>query len=96
MDGDDDHVSEEVKELIWMNGSIPVGQRDDFVFSAQAPADESTLVWKAYQTYADGTVVAWDVASDADQPKKADGSCAFGSCDWHAIYAQSINICRSR
>jgi uncharacterized protein YcnI len=49
-----------VTEIIWSGGSIPVGQRDEFVFSAQLPAQESTLAWKAYQTYEDGTVVSWD------------------------------------
>lgn len=49
-----------VKEIIWSGGEVPVGQRDDFGFSLQAPAKATTLQWKAYQTYADGTEVAWD------------------------------------
>ncbi len=49
-----------VTEIIWSGGSIPAEQRDEFIFSAQAPADETKLVWKAYQTYEDGTVVSWD------------------------------------
>lgn len=49
-----------VTEITWSGGSIPVGQRDDFVFSAQVPAKPATIQWKAYQTYADGTEVAWD------------------------------------
>jgi uncharacterized protein YcnI len=49
-----------VTEIEWTEGSIPAGQRDDFLFSAQAPAEETTLVWKAFQTYEDGEVVAWD------------------------------------
>lgn len=56
-----------VTEIIWSGGSIPPGQRDDFLFSAQAPAKESTVVWKAYQTYEDGSVVAWD-----QNPQKED------------------------
>lgn len=55
-EGDSEHVS----EVIWSGGSIPVGQRDQFVFSAQTPATESVLVWKAYQTYGDGDTVAWE------------------------------------
>lgn len=51
---------ETVKEIAWTGGTVPVGQRDDFTFSAKAPAAEGELAWKAYQTYADGTVVAWD------------------------------------
>lgn len=49
-----------VTEIIWTGGAIPPEQRDEFVFSAQAPAQETNLNWKAYQTYQDGKVVAWD------------------------------------
>lgn len=52
--------SAKITEIAWTGGSIPVGQRDEFVFSAQVPAEESTLIWKAYQTYQDGSVVSWD------------------------------------
>jgi uncharacterized protein YcnI len=55
-----DGENAKVTEISWTGGSIPEGQRDDFVFSAQAPKDETTLIWKAYQTYQDGTVVSWD------------------------------------
>jgi len=54
-----------VKEITWSGGSIPAGQRVDFALSAQAPAKATTLQWKAYQTYEDGTEVAWDQAPDA-------------------------------
>lgn len=47
-------------EIIWTGGNIPVGQRDEFMFGTQAPAEPTTLVWKAYQVYTDG-VVAWDL-----------------------------------
>lgn len=49
-----------VSELRWTGGPIPPGQRDEFVFSAKVPAEETVLMWNAYQTYADGTVVSWD------------------------------------
>lgn len=49
-----------VTEIAWKGGTIPAGQRDDFIFSAQAPTEEGELQWKAYQTYQDGTVVSWD------------------------------------
>jgi len=51
----------DVTEIDWNDGSIPAGQREEFVFQAQVPALPTTLAWKAYQTYADGTVVSWDV-----------------------------------
>lgn len=49
-------------EIVWSGGAIPAGQRDDFQFSAKTPAKEGHLIWKAYQTYSDGTIVAWDNA----------------------------------
>jgi len=51
-----------VTEIEWTNGSIPTGERDDFLFQAQVPAKQITLEWKAYQIYADGSIVAWDHA----------------------------------
>lgn len=49
----------DVTSITW-TGNIPVGQRADLVFKAQTPASATELDWKAYQTYADGTVVNWD------------------------------------
>lgn len=49
-----------ITSISWAGGTIPVGLRDDFTFRAQAPAKATELDWKAYQTYADGTVVHWD------------------------------------
>jgi uncharacterized protein YcnI len=53
-----------VTEITWSGGAIPAGQRDDFTFGAQAPAKTTTLAWKAYESYADGTTVAWDQKPD--------------------------------
>jgi uncharacterized protein YcnI len=49
-----------VTSIVWNDGTIPVGQRQDFSFSAQVPGTTTTLDWKAYQTYGDGTIVHWD------------------------------------
>lgn len=46
--------------ITWEGGSIAEGTRDDFTFSAKVPEQTTSLQWKAYQTYADGTVVSWD------------------------------------
>lgn len=65
-----------VTEIDWTGGSIPAGERDDFVFRAQVPATPMTLEWKAYQTYADGTIVSWDqepVANSADDDSGTTG-----------------------
>jgi uncharacterized protein YcnI len=51
--------SDSVAAITW-TGTIPVGRRADFIFKAQVPATAGELDWKAYQTYADGTVVSWD------------------------------------
>jgi uncharacterized protein YcnI len=53
-----------VTEITWSGGSIPAGQRDEFLFSAQVPAKETAIAWKAYQTYEDGEVVSWDSSED--------------------------------
>jgi uncharacterized protein YcnI len=53
-------ASTTVTEIEWTGGTIPAGQRDEFVFSARVPKMATSLAWKAYQTYADGTVVSWD------------------------------------
>lgn len=65
---------ERISEVVWTGGTIPAGQRDDFMFSAKVPAETGTVQWKAYQTYADGSVVAWDASPQAvsDQEKTQD------------------------
>lgn len=49
-----------ITEISWEGGSIPVGQRDDFLFSAQVPGNETTLKWRAYQTFQNGDIISWD------------------------------------
>lgn len=63
-----------ITEISWTGGLIPVGQRDEFSFSAQAPAAATTLQWKAYQSYADGSMVSWDQAPTGghDDDKSSD------------------------
>lgn len=65
-----------IKEIVWSGGSIPAEQRDEFVFSAQAPAKTGELIWKAYQTYQAGDVVAWDADPKLveQQPEPQDGA----------------------
>jgi uncharacterized protein YcnI len=63
-----------VKEIIWSAGTIPPGQRDEFIFSAQVPSTPTTLQWKAYQTYQDNKVVAWDADPKAQSVDKEDES----------------------
>ena len=62
-DGEDAVAS----EIIWTGGSIPSDLRDDFYFRAQVPATAGEIIWKAYQTYQDGSVVAWDQAPSEEE-----------------------------
>lgn len=75
---------ETVTEIVWTGGSIPEGQRDDFFFSAKTPADAGELKWMAYQTYADGVTVAWDLDKNA-QPKDASGVDDFSASGPYSV-----------
>lgn len=48
------------KSVTWSGGEIPAEQRDDFTFSTKSPDVAGEVRWKAYQTYSDGRVAAWD------------------------------------
>jgi uncharacterized protein YcnI len=52
-----------ITEILWTGNQIPAGYRDDFTFSARVTGT-STLTWKAYQTYRDGVIVAWDMSPE--------------------------------
>lgn len=69
---------EEVQSITWSGGNVPAGFREDFAFSAQAPSEATELQWRAYQTYADGLTVSWDLGPD-EQPTNEDGSPDFSS-----------------
>lgn len=56
-----------VSEIVWAGGMIPPGQRDELLFSAQAPVEPGTVQWKAYQSYQDGSVVSWDRAQSTEE-----------------------------
>lgn len=49
-----------ITEITWKDGSVQPGFRETFQFKAQVPPEEGTVKWKAYQTYADGSVQTWD------------------------------------
>jgi len=57
---------DKVTEISWTGGSIPAEQRDEFTFSAHLPSKAGDITWKAYQTYKDGSVVAWDQKPSED------------------------------
>ena len=62
----------EVATINWA-GTIPTGERQDFSFSAQAPALATELDWKAYQTYADDSTVHWDQAPTSNHESEDAG-----------------------
>lgn len=56
----------EISAVTWAGGEIGEGFRDELSLSAKLPDTSGNISWKAYQTYADGTIVAWD-QSDSNQ-----------------------------
>ena len=64
---------QKLTEISWTGGNIPAGQRDEFFFSVKAPSKPTALNWKVYQTYADGTVVSWDMDPSIKEPKDGFG-----------------------
>ena len=50
----------EVQQLTWTGGTISGELKDTFSFDAKVPAKETKLTWKIYQTYQDGSTVAWE------------------------------------
>ncbi|MBI2109318.1 MAG: DUF1775 domain-containing protein [Parcubacteria group bacterium] len=62
-----------VTEIEWTGGAIPAGQKDVFQFTARTPQEDTTLIWKAYQTYARGEVVAWDRDPQKPNEDEKDG-----------------------
>jgi LPXTG-motif cell wall-anchored protein len=50
------------------NGGIKPNEFQEFGLSGKNPKDPGTLVWKAYQTYADGTTVDWIGNKEAKTP----------------------------
>ncbi len=69
--------NERITSVTWSGGSIGEGFRDEFTFSTRVPDEATELQWKAYQTYADGTVVSWDKASEGGHGETGDNSGPF-------------------
>jgi uncharacterized protein YcnI len=59
-----------ITEITWTGGKINPGEYVSFGVSTRYQGDPATLTWKAYQKYADGSVVAWD-GSDTKFPAPA-------------------------
>ena len=61
-------VTERAGTVTWEGGKIAPGEFDEFGLSAKVPAEQTTLVFPAVQTYSNGDVVRWIGAPDADEP----------------------------
>ncbi len=79
-----------VSEIIWYGGSIPPDQRDEFVFSSQAPGQAGELVWKAYQTYASGNVSQWEASPEEIEEYETNNPESEGSHDPDAPRPYSV------
>lgn len=66
------NAADEVVELAWTGGSVPAHQKDTFQFTARTPGEDTKLIWRAYQTYQGGEVVAWD--QNPDEPAEGEDS----------------------
>lgn len=68
--GEGENIS--ATEIKWTSAgtTVPVDLKDDFLFGAKAPENATELQWKAYETYQDGTVVAWDQTPSEDEGNK--------------------------
>jgi uncharacterized protein YcnI len=67
----------QASEITWSGGNIPYLFREEFEFYTQIPSDETNLIWKAYQTYDDGSVTAWVLDPKAELPTDDKGNYDF-------------------
>jgi uncharacterized protein YcnI len=51
-----------------VTGSLPAGYFQRFAFVGAVPEKPAVLVWRAFQTYEDGSVVRWVGPPNADLP----------------------------
>ncbi|CAN5154195.1 hypothetical protein BH09PAT2_BH09PAT2_10810 [soil metagenome] len=62
------HIEEKNKDIItkitWSGGKINSGEYMVFNLSTNYTGNPKSMVWKVYQTYSDGDIVAWDDTSD--------------------------------
>jgi len=66
----DNEITEAVTKIVWTGGKIDPGQFQEFDVSlGPLPKDTDQIVFKALQTYGDGTVVRWIDVPQAGQPE---------------------------
>ncbi len=57
-----------VTAVTWSGGNLGPDEFEEFAFLARNPSTPGKIVWKAYQTYQDGTVVEWTGPESSDRP----------------------------
>jgi uncharacterized protein YcnI len=67
---DDGVLTERITEITWSGGQILPDEFMVFPVSTMYIGDPAVLVWKTYQKYADGSVVAWDDTLDSQPAPK--------------------------
>lgn len=60
----EEEATERITEITWDGGEIKAGEYMVFNFNTNYTGEPKEVVWKAYQTYSDGSVVPWDGSSD--------------------------------
>lgn len=63
-----EQVDDYIASVTWEGGRIEPGEFEEFGFSARTPAEATTLVFPALQTYERGEVVRWTGPADAEEP----------------------------
>jgi uncharacterized protein YcnI len=67
-----EHTFEEdggvVRAVTFSGGEIRPREFQQFLVQAQAPEEPGEYAWKAFQTYEDGSVVAWTGPPDSEEP----------------------------
>lgn len=74
--------------IVWSGGEIEQGEEQEFTFEAKAPAQAGESVWKAFDTYENGSVSGWTGPEDSESPASvvsvvAEGAGA-GESDGHS------------
>jgi uncharacterized protein YcnI len=74
-----------ITAVTWKTTGAGIGATEfgQFNFQGKVSADAKELVWKAHQTYSDGSVVDWSGPADADKPASVTTVTAAAGGDGH-------------
>lgn len=75
-----------VTAVSWSGGEIGPTEFQEFVIQGRTAPEPGPYAWRAWQTYSDGTVVAWTGPSGADNPASVMTVIATGAqTDAHGV-----------